>query len=240
MGASTTEAGIMTAVDKTKVDSVTAGAQPNYPAMDQATAEAGTSTSLLSVTALRIRQAILGWWNTSSAKTKLDSIPSFPPADGKSYVWTNGAWVEQLSPIVMSGQIGTFHTGTAISGPVFIGFNDIWVNKGGIVFEGATSLRRFTVPKTGVYRVCGNFVSGPSSTARVILGKNVSAASPPTTAAGNNISQCYAPGGNMMLTLNQVVELNAGDSIGFYLSQGAIQNTITDSWGTFSIERISE
>lgn len=92
--ASPTQAGVMAATDKLKLNGITEGAQPNYTEMPQAIAEGGSDTNLFSVTSLRIRQAILAWWNNSSAKTKLDSIPSFPPADGKIYVWTNGAWVE--------------------------------------------------------------------------------------------------------------------------------------------------
>lgn len=40
----------------------------------QAEAEAGTATTARKWTAQRVRQAILGWWNSSSAKTKLDGI----------------------------------------------------------------------------------------------------------------------------------------------------------------------
>lgn len=42
----------------------------------QAEAEAGTSTTARKWTAQRVRQAILGWWNTSTFKTKLDGIES--------------------------------------------------------------------------------------------------------------------------------------------------------------------
>lgn len=40
----------------------------------QAEAEAGTDTTRRAWTAQRIRQAILGWWNSSAEKTKLDGI----------------------------------------------------------------------------------------------------------------------------------------------------------------------
>jgi len=42
--------------------------------MPQAEAEAGSATTRRWVTALRLRQAILGWWTTSADKTKLDGI----------------------------------------------------------------------------------------------------------------------------------------------------------------------
>lgn len=80
--------------DKAKVDGVDAGAQVNADAVSQAEVQAGTSTALRSWSVLRVWQAIQAWWNASAMKTKLDAIPTFPPADGKSYVWTNGAWVE--------------------------------------------------------------------------------------------------------------------------------------------------
>lgn len=80
--------------DKAKVDGVDAGAQVNAAAVSQAEAQAGTGTVLRSWSVLRVWQAIQAWWNASAMKTKLDGIPAFPPADGKSYVWTNGAWVE--------------------------------------------------------------------------------------------------------------------------------------------------
>ena len=41
--------------------------------MSQAEAEAGTATTRRAVTAQRIRQAILGWWNNSTEKTALDN-----------------------------------------------------------------------------------------------------------------------------------------------------------------------
>lgn len=42
--------------------------------ISQAEAAAGTATSRRWFTALRVRQAILGWWNGSSDKSKLDGI----------------------------------------------------------------------------------------------------------------------------------------------------------------------
>lgn len=42
--------------------------------VDQAEAEAGSATTRRAWTAQRVRQAVLGWWNGSSAKTKLDGI----------------------------------------------------------------------------------------------------------------------------------------------------------------------
>lgn len=80
--------------DKAKVDGIDAGAQVNAAAVSQADAQAGTGTVLRSWSVLRVWQAIQAWWNASAMKMKLDAIPVFPPADGKSYVWTNGAWVE--------------------------------------------------------------------------------------------------------------------------------------------------
>lgn len=43
-------------------------------AVTQAEAEAGTATTTRKWTAQRVRQAILGWWNASAEKTKLDGI----------------------------------------------------------------------------------------------------------------------------------------------------------------------
>jgi hypothetical protein len=42
--------------------------------LSQAEAEAGTATTRRAFTAARVRQAILGWWNGSAEKTKLDGI----------------------------------------------------------------------------------------------------------------------------------------------------------------------
>lgn len=42
--------------------------------ISQAEAEAGTATTRRAWTAERVRQAILGWWNSSAFKTKLDGI----------------------------------------------------------------------------------------------------------------------------------------------------------------------
>jgi len=79
---------------KTKLDGIDTGAQKNPDLVTQAAAEAATAEGISSWSALRVRQAIVGWWNGSSAKTKLDSIPTMPPSDGKSYVLKDGAWVE--------------------------------------------------------------------------------------------------------------------------------------------------
>lgn len=80
--------------EKSKLSTVLPEATPNYLPMDQITAEQGASASLLSVSALRIRQAILGWWNTSTFKTKLDTLPSAPEVDGKTYGLKDRNWVE--------------------------------------------------------------------------------------------------------------------------------------------------
>ena len=60
---------------KTEHDAHTWGQIAEKPALvSQAHAEAGTVTTERRWTPQRVRQAILGWWNNSSAKTKLDGI----------------------------------------------------------------------------------------------------------------------------------------------------------------------
>ncbi|WJN60942.1 hypothetical protein [Pseudomonas sp. SO81] len=63
-----------TDADEAKLDDIEAGAQVNYAAVDQAEAEAGSSTVLRSWTAQRVWQAIAAWWAASAMKTKLDGI----------------------------------------------------------------------------------------------------------------------------------------------------------------------
>lgn len=60
---------------KTEHDAHTWGQIAEKPVVvSQAHAEAGTVTTERRWTPQRVRQAILGWWNNSSAKTKLDGI----------------------------------------------------------------------------------------------------------------------------------------------------------------------
>lgn len=74
--------GAATAAQGAKADSAI---QPGNPALsdarewnattiDEAEAAAGTATTRRAFNALRVRQAILGWWNNSSDKVKLDGI----------------------------------------------------------------------------------------------------------------------------------------------------------------------
>jgi hypothetical protein len=109
--ATTSTAGLMATGDKSKLDSIAAGAQVNIvtsvagkigavtlavgdisnavatndlrlanarewtaTTISQTEAEAGTSSTRRAFTAQRMRQAILGWWNGSADKTKLDGI----------------------------------------------------------------------------------------------------------------------------------------------------------------------
>lgn len=76
--------GAATAAQGAKADSAI---QPGNPALsdarewnaatiDEAEATAGTATTRRAFSALRVRQGILGWWNNSSDKTKLDGIAS--------------------------------------------------------------------------------------------------------------------------------------------------------------------
>ncbi len=85
---------VFSQADKDKLDSVDTGAQKNPDAVSQAEVQAGTSTALRSWSVLRVWQAIQAWWNASAMKTKLDSFPSMPPADGKTYALKDGQWVE--------------------------------------------------------------------------------------------------------------------------------------------------
>lgn len=85
---------VFTQAQKDKLDSVDTGAQKNPDAVSQSEAQGGTVTALRSWSVLRVWQAVQAWWNASAMKAKLDAMPAMPPADGKTYVWTNGAWVE--------------------------------------------------------------------------------------------------------------------------------------------------
>lgn len=79
---SPSDIGAATAAQGAKADSAI---QPGNPALsdarewsaqtiDEAEAAAGTATTRRAFNALRVRQAILGWWNNSSDKVKLDGI----------------------------------------------------------------------------------------------------------------------------------------------------------------------
>lgn len=65
-----------TSVFKTKLDTVEEGAQVNDALVSAETAAAGTDELRAGWSALRVRQAIMGWWNNSDEKEKFDTIES--------------------------------------------------------------------------------------------------------------------------------------------------------------------
>lgn len=222
---------VFTTGEKSKLATVQADAAPNYPAMDQATAEAGTSTSLLSVTALRIRQAILAWWNNSSAKTKLDGIPPFPPADGKSYVFKDGAWVEAaaLQPVIMSGQIGSALYSTSQAAPFKIPFADFKVISPDITYDSVN--RRFYINKSGVYRVmCSAY--GLLSSNRLLIGLNTD--TPTTSLNEDNVHGTS----ESALRAEATIPISSGQYLVFYFALGALYNQAANKYGGFSIEKV--
>ena len=135
-----------------------------------------------------------------------------------------------LSPVIISGQVGTQTNVPAGK----IHFGEIWVNTGGISYNSTT--RRFTVPKSGTYRITMNpFKQLSASSARVLVGINTDT---PTAAAHKG--HTYANGDvYSTMNINSVVNLSANDYIVFYLGEGELYNASTDKFNQFTIERIA-
>jgi hypothetical protein len=87
----------------------------------QAEAEAGTSTSRLAFSPLRVFQAVAAWWAGSAAKTKLDGIATNATAnatdaqlrDRSTHTGTQAAGtITGLAPVATSGSASDLTTGT--------------------------------------------------------------------------------------------------------------------------------
>ena len=171
-----------------------------------------------------------GWMGFGSASNDLLTINN--DANSTTGVLINGnvAW-HAGNTICYSGQMGSAMTSP--TGPVVLKFNEIWVNKGGITYDGATG--KFTVPETGIYRVTINpFKRTGAGSTGVMVGVNTLV---PT--ATTHRGYCYT---NETLystmCINSVISLTAGDYIVFYLSTGGLYNLATDKFNQYSIERI--
>ena len=133
--------------------------------------------------------------------------------------------------ICYSGQMGTAMINP--TGPVVLKFDEIWVNTGGITYDGATG--KFTVPETGIYRVTINpfKITGAFAT-RVMVGVNTL-----VPAGTTHSGHCYTNEANYStMCINSVVSLTAGDYIVFYLLTGGLYNETGDRFNQYSIERI--
>ena len=149
--------------------------------------------------------------------------------------WSYGAVKHRIwhagNTLCYSGQMGTAMTSP--TAPTVLKFNEIWVNTGGITYDGATG--KFTVPATGIYRVTINpfKITGGGPT-RVLVGVNTLA---PT--ANTHRGHCYTDDtGYNTMCINSVVSLTAGDYIVFYLLSGGLYNETGDRFNQYSIERI--
>jgi hypothetical protein len=101
--------------------------------LSQAEAEAGTATTRRAFTAARVRQAILGWWNGSAEKTKLDGIAA-------------GAEVNAVTSV--AGRTGAV---TLAKGDVGLGAVDNTADSAKVVASAATwtTGRTLTLGSTG-------------------------------------------------------------------------------------------
>jgi len=140
---------------------------------------------------------------------------------------SDSTFVPKVRPII-AGQVGSI---SSITGPALVGFDDFWVNQGGINYSVGT--KRFTVPTTGVYRIAMNPFSNTSGF-RLLVGINTD-----TPGAANHRGHCYAATGTYTtMSIDSVVSLNANDYIVFYLSAGTLYNLTNDRFNQFSIELV--
>jgi hypothetical protein len=123
--------------------------------------------------------------------------------------------------------------GTTLSAAQKIPFNRFWVSGRGITYNSGT--RRFTVSKSGVYRITMNpFKNTGGSGTWVVIGVNTD-----TPTISNNYGHCYSNSSVYeTMCINSVVSLNANDYIVFYLGGGSLFNLTTNTYNQFSIELI--
>lgn len=156
-------------------------------------------------------------WQTTTGNTALQN--------------TTTGYVNFPNKPIMSGQIGSSGTFSAAQK---IPFDDFWVQRG-ITYD--SSLRRFTVPATGIYRITMNpFKLESAGGTRVLVGINSD-----TPTATSHRGMCYASNGAVYQTmnLNSIVSLNSGDWIVFYLLDGSLYNSSNDRFNQFTIEMIA-
>lgn len=141
----------------------------------------------------------------------------------------SGRTTSPKQPII-SGQIGSI---ASITGAQKIGFDDFWLNQGGISYNATT--KRFTVPVAGNYRITMNpfAITGQANT-RVLIGKNTD-----TPTASTHYGHCYRESATYdTMSLNSIVTLAANDYIVFYLYSGGLYNNTSDRFNQFTIELI--
>lgn len=141
---------------------------------------------------------------------------------------STGRISQPVKPII-SGRMGSIAT---ISGAQKIPFDQFWVQRG-ITYDSGT--RRFTIPKTGIYRIDMSVFTYPTAGTRTMIGINQDA---PDTSS--NYGHAY--GGDAQhqtMSMHSVVSLTAGDYLVFYLSAGSLYNGSGDRFNQFSIEMIA-
>lgn len=131
---------------------------------------------------------------------------------------------------IISGQMGSYGSITAAQK---VPFDEFWVQRG-ITYDSTT--RRFTVPKTGIYRVqmAAFTLSGYAGT-RLLVGVNTDA--PGLSSHRGHIYN--ADTSHSSMDIHSVIPLNAGDWVVFYLYGGALYNATNDRFNQFSIEMIA-
>lgn len=142
---------------------------------------------------------------------------------------TSGRVTFPKQPII-SGQIGSI---ASITGAQKIGFDDFWLNQGGISYNATT--KRFTVPVAGNYRITMNpfAITGQANT-RVLIGVNTDT----PTASGHKGHSYRESATYDTMSLNSIVTLAANDYIVFYLYSGGLYNNTSDRFNQFTIELI--
>lgn len=114
-----------TNAEKTKLEGIQAGAQVNHAAIDQAEAEGGIVTTLRSWSSLRVRQAIVAWWEGSAAKTKLDGIAAGATANANTDSLAEGVTnlyytAARVRSAVLTGMVLTSDAAVAATDTILI------------------------------------------------------------------------------------------------------------------------
>ena len=138
--------------------------------------------------------------------------------------------LDQIKPVVMSGQIGTALLSSSAASPLKVPFADFKATSTDIVYDSTN--RRFYVNKSGVYHILGS-AHGVGTGNRLLIGLNTDTPTPET-----NLCNSYGPA-NVTVWTNATVRLNAGDYLVFYVSEGAIYNQLNNRFGSFAITKVA-
>lgn len=221
VGASITEAGVMVATDKAKLNGISTGATVNQTdAYLLNRANHTGSQPISSVTNLQSsldnkENSLIAGTNITIDRTNPAS-PIINAASGST-------------PVIMSGQVGSALYSAGQAAPFKIPFADFKVTNPDITYDSTN--RRFYINRSGIYRVSCS-AQGTAGINQLLIGLNIDT---PLTSANEDNATGVA---NVTLRVEATINITAGQYIVFYFSSGTFYNQSTNRFGGFSIQKI--